>query len=77
MKFIKQNPDNATWDITYYDYDAERAARLEQSHAQLLEALEHAVSIYGRFGGVVNDPNSPGEWIEKAKNAITAAKGLQ
>lgn len=74
---MKSNPDNATWNITYYDHDAEKIARLEESHAKLLEALEHAVSIYGRFGGVVNDPNSPGEWIEKAKNAITVAKEIQ
>lgn len=74
---MKSNPDSTTWNITYYDYDAEKIARLERSHAKLLDALEHAVSMYGRFGGVVNDPNSPGEWIEKAKNAIAVAKEVQ
>jgi hypothetical protein len=72
---VKSNPDNTTWNITYYD--AEKIARLEASHTKLLEALEHAVSIYGRFGAVVNEPSNPGEWIEKAKNAIAVAKGLQ
>jgi len=56
---------------------ADEVRRLESINADLLEALEHAVAIYGRFGGVVNDPNNPGEWIEKAKNAIAIAKRVK
>lgn len=41
----------------------------------VLEALEYAVNIYGRFGAVVNEPYHPGEWIEQAKTAIAKAKG--
>ena len=43
----------------------------------MLEALEYAVNIYGRFGAVVNEPYHPGEWIEQAKTAIAKAKGEQ
>lgn len=43
----------------------------------ILEALEYAVNIYGRFGAVVNEPHNPGEWIEQAKAAIAKAKGEQ
>ena len=71
---MKSNAGDMTWKITYYDED--KAKRLEASHTKLLEALEHAVSIYGRFGAVVNEPSNPGEWIEKAKTAITNAKDL-
>ena len=41
----------------------------------VLEALEYAVNIYGRFGAVVNEPHNPGEWIELARAAIAKAKG--
>lgn len=51
--------------------------KLESINSELLNALEHAVSIYGRFGGIVNEPSSPGKWIEKAKSAIAAAKGIK
>lgn len=66
--------DSLEIDETVPGWIADEVRRLESTNADLLEALEHAVSIYGKFGGVVNDPNSPGEWIEKAKNAITKAK---
>lgn len=56
--------------------------RLAQSYEKLLSekhdlvtVLEQAVEIYGKFSGLVNDPNSPGEWIAQAKKVLGEVNG--
>lgn len=54
----------------------------EQANAHLIaaapdmyEALEAAVSEYGKPGGPWNVPSEPGTWIDKARAALAKARG--
>lgn len=50
-------------------------ARLFAAAPELLSALEYAVEKYGKPGGPWNVPSDPGGWIERARAAISKAKG--
>jgi len=39
----------------------------------VLEALQDAIALYGKFGAIVNDPYNAGEWITKAQDAVRRA----
>ena len=39
----------------------------------VLEALQDAIALYGKFGAIVNDPHNAGEWITKAQEAVRRA----
>lgn len=67
-KFIELQPD-PEGSLCF----ASEVAKLEASHAQLLEALHDAIALYGKFGAIVNDPHNPGEWITKAQQAVRRA----
>lgn len=41
----------------------------------LVEALEKAVSDYGKPGGPWNVPDEPGTWLAMAKAALAKARG--
>lgn len=34
------------------------------------KCLQNAVSIYGKYGMLVNEPGKPGEWIEEAHQVL-------
>lgn len=46
---------------------------LEAINAELLDALQDAIALYGKFGAIVNDPHNAGEWITKAQEAVRRA----
>lgn len=50
-------------------------ARLYAAAPDMYEALEAAVSEYGKPGGPWNVPSEPGTWIDKARAALTKARG--
>jgi len=50
-------------------------ARLIAAAPELLDALQEAVSQYGKQGGPWNVPSDPGGWLERARAAILKAKG--
>lgn len=52
-----------------------KTAQLLAAAPDLLEALELAVSLYGKDGGPWNVPREPGSWISKASAAIAKARG--
>lgn len=54
---------------------SEADANLIAAAPDLLDALEYAVSKYGKGGGPWNVPSDPGGWIECAHAAIAKAKG--
>lgn len=61
-------------DATGYDEtDAmeSRVRELELAVHLLYGALLDAANIYGKFGAVVNDPNAPGQWIVRARKALS------
>lgn len=72
------DPDSiAVVDLPTESRNSEADIGLIAAAPELLEALEYAVNIYGRFGAVVNEPYHPGEWIEQANAAIAKARGEQ
>ena len=63
--------------VKWEDVEAlkEKCAELDSKCAELLQALQTAIALYGKFGAIVNDPHAPGEWISQARAAIAKAKG--
>jgi hypothetical protein len=43
--------------------------------ADLVEALEYAVNMYGKPGGPWNVPSDPGGWLERARDALAKHGG--
>lgn len=56
------------------EVDHEKITRMISALPEMMEALEKGIEIYGKFGALVNEPHSPGEWIVMAKGAIEKAK---
>jgi hypothetical protein len=50
-------------------------ARLIAAAPELLEALEYAVTQYGKPGGPWNVPSDPDGWLDRARAAIAKARG--
>lgn len=57
------------------DVHREANARLIAAAPDLLEALEYAVSMYGKPGGPWSIPADPGGWLDRARTAIAKARG--
>ena len=57
------------------EFDYPGYPRLASAAPDLLDALEHALSIYGKFDALINDPNDPGGWVMKARAAVEKARG--
>lgn len=57
------------------EIDHEKITRMISALPEMMEALEKGIEIYGKFGALVNEPHSPGEWITMAKDAVEKAKG--
>jgi len=53
----------------------EQLKREREVKADLLEALERAVSLYGKGGGPWNVPSDPGGWLDQSRAAIAKARG--
>jgi hypothetical protein len=64
--------------FTWASHDnADIILRAVNSHYELLDALEYAVSEYGNKGGPWNVPGDPGGWLCKARSALEKARGEQ
>jgi hypothetical protein len=50
-------------------------ANLIAAAPELLEALEYAVSKYGKEGGPWNVPGDAGGWLDRSRKAIAKATG--
>jgi hypothetical protein len=54
---------------------SESNARVRGAAHDLLEALEDAISLYGKPGGPWNVPSDPGGWLDRARKAVKKARG--
>ena len=55
--------------------NAEANARLIAAAPDLLAVVEEAIERYGKPGGPWNVPTDPGGWMDRAKAAVTKARG--